>query len=99
MARRRKRGFGNLATRKYGSCGAIKWRCESAPGGGGLCTALGGKHQGRSLWSVPLLRAECTSLDRCKAEVLIGRHMVGRKRDLPSMDAAKAWACERARKG
>jgi len=96
MTRRKSRGLKGLFRRgpKGVSCGSIKWRCSSK---GKACYATVGK--GKSIWSKALLRAECYPGGTCQAEVLVGPHIIGRKRGLSSMTAAKDWACNRAAKG
>lgn len=97
MAARRKKSRklkGIFSRRKIGSCGNIKWRCSSK---GKACYATVG--EGESIWEKALLRAECYNGGTCKAEVLLGPHMIGRKRGLSNMAAAKTWACERVEKG
>ena len=96
MAKRKSRKLKGLFRRgrKPVSCRSIKWRCSSK---GQACYATVGK--GKSIWNKALLRAECYSSGNCQAEVLMGPHMIGRKRGLSSMTAAKDWACNRAEKG
>ena len=92
--KRRSKKLGGVASRKYGSCGNTKWRCDKSKK---ACYATMGK--GSSIWGKALLRAECYGNGKCKAEVLVGPNMLGRKRGLSSMSAAKEWACNKVNKG
>ena len=81
------------------SCRGINWQCDSR----NACYALIGSRQ-KSWWHQHLLRAECipkrgrVGRRTCKAEVLRGKFMVGRRRGLRSLAAAKKAACALARK-
>jgi hypothetical protein len=75
------------------SCSGVRWRCDSK----NACYGALGK--GRSVYERVLMRVECVPNGKCKAEVLVGRLMFGRKRGLKNMAEAKAWACERAKRG
>ena len=74
-------------------CKGVRWYCDSK----NACYAVIGKD--RHMYGRTLLRAECIPKKRCKAEVLVGAVMVGRKRAIRSMNEAKDWACRKARKG
>ena len=88
--RRGRKQLRGVTTRKYSSCGNLKWHSGSS---GKAAYASVGK--GDPAWR-PMIRIECYNNGTCKAEVFVGRSLISRNRRLPTMEAAKEWACQKA---